>query len=44
MKKQEQKRTEREEYLYHNTELLLKRYRDVVWSVEVSAIQTQISF
>ena len=23
----------REEYLYHNTELLLKKYRDVVWSI-----------
>ena len=44
MKKQEQKRTEREEYLYHNTELLLKKYRDVVWSIEISAIQTQINF
>lgn len=43
-KKEEEKRTEREEYLYHNTELLLKKYRDVVWSVEVSAIQAQINF
>lgn len=34
----------REEYLYHNTEMLLKKYRDVVWSIEVSAIQAQISF
>lgn len=34
----------REEYLYHNTELLLRKYRDVVWSIEVSAIQAQISF
>ena len=34
----------REEYLYHNTEMLLKKYRDVVWTIEVSAIQAQISF
>ncbi len=31
----------REEYLYHNTEMLLKKYRDVVWSIEVSAMQCQ---
>lgn len=43
-KKEENKRSEREEYLYHNTELLLKKYRDVVWSIEISAIQTQINF
>ena len=43
-KEQEKQRTEREEYLYHNTELLLKKYRDVVWSIEVSAIQAQINF
>ena len=43
-KKEQEKRTEREEYLYHNTELLLKKYRDVVWSIEVSAIQAQINF
>ena len=34
----------REKKAYHNTELLLKKYRDVVWSIEVSAIQAQISF
>ena len=33
----------KEEYLYHNTEVLLKKYRDVVWSIEVAAIQNQIS-
>ena len=38
------KQTEREKYLYHNTELLFKKYRDVVWSLEVSAIQAQINF
>jgi len=32
----------REEYLYHNTEMLLKKYRDVVWSIEVSAMQAEI--
>ena len=43
-KPKEKDRTEREEYLYHNTELLLKRYRDVVWSIEVAAIQAQVDF
>lgn len=43
-KKTVDKKMSREEYLYHNTEMLLKRYRDVVWSIEVSAIQAQISF
>ena len=33
-KPKEKDRIEREEYLYHNTELLLRRYRDVVWSIE----------
>lgn len=39
-----QKRQEREKYLYHNTELLLKKYREVVWSLEVSAIQAEMNF
>lgn len=39
-----QPKMSREEYLYHNTEVLLKKYRDVVWSIEVSAMQAQISF
>lgn len=34
----------REKNAYHNTELLLRKYRDVVWSIEVSAMQAQISF
>ena len=34
----------REKNAYHNTELLLRKYREVVWSIEVSAIQAQISF
>ena len=41
-KSEEQKM--RETKAYHNTELLLRKYRDVVWSIEVSAIQAQISF
>ena len=32
------------EFLYHNTELLLKKYRDVVWSIEVSAMQAEVNF
>jgi len=35
---------EREIYLYHNTEVLLRKYRDVVWSVEVSAARTEMNF
>ena len=35
---------EREKYLYHNTELLLKKYRDVVWSIEASVMQARINF
>ena len=42
-KKSEEKKM-REKNAYHNTELLLRKYRDVVWSIEVSAIQAQISF
>lgn len=41
-KSEEQKM--RDKKAYHNTELLLKKYRDVIWSMEVSAIQAQISF
>ena len=40
----ETERTDREKYLYHNTELLLKRYRDVVWSVEASIEQAKLGF
>lgn len=43
-KKAEKTQMSREEYLYHNTEMLLKKYRDVVWSIEVSAMQAQIGF
>ena len=44
MKKSQSNDAARKEYLYHNTELLLKRYRDVVWSIEASVIQAQVSF
>lgn len=43
-KKKVDKKISREEYLYHNTELLLKRYREVVWSIEASVAQAQINF
>ena len=42
--KNKKENVSREEYLYHNTEMLLKKYRDVVWSVEISAMHAQISF
>ena len=42
--KKETEKMSREEFLYHNTEMLLKKYRDVVWSIEVSAMQAQIDF
>jgi len=38
------KELSRDEYLYHNTELLLKKYRDVVWSVEVSLNNAKTKF
>lgn len=38
------KQKEYEKKMYHNTEILLKRYRDVVWSMEVSATQARINF
>lgn len=43
-KKNKNKKMSREEYLYHNTELLLKKYRDVVWGIEASVIQAQMNF
>ena len=36
------KKVSKEEYMYHNTELLLKKYREVVLSIEASAIHTQM--
>lgn len=38
------KNRENEEVLYHNTELLLKRYRDVVWSLEVAVHRVNKNF
>lgn len=33
-----------EKWIFHNTQLLLERYRDVVWSLEVSVFQANINF
>ena len=38
------KKNEREEYLYHNTKLLLGKYRDVVWSIEALVAQVNTNF
>ncbi len=35
---------DREKWIFHNTELLLNHYRDVVWSLEVSVFQTNANF
>ena len=43
-KKDKREFTKREEFLYHNTELLLKKYRDVFWSIEMSARQAKLNF
>ena len=37
-------KTEREEYLYHNTEKLLKKYRDILWNIEVATMQCEEDF
>lgn len=42
--KKDEKKLSRQEYLFHNTEKLLKRYRDVVWAVEASTLQAKINF
>lgn len=34
----------REEYLYHNTEKLLKKYRDILWGIEVATLQAEKDF
>lgn len=39
-----QKVIEKENYEYHNTFLLLKKYRDVVWSLELSVKKIQSRF
>ena len=36
--------TQKHDYRYHNTELLLKKYRDVVWSIEVSLMHSKLCF
>ena len=38
------KKKEKEDLLFHNTQLLLEHYRDVVWSLEVSVFQANINF
>ena len=38
------KNIEVNEKIYHDTEKLLKKYRDVVWSVEASVMQAKINF
>ena len=43
-KKNNTAKLSREEYLYHNTELLLKKYRKVVLSIEISTIQANVNF
>ena len=35
---------EKTEKIYHDTEKLLKKYRDVVWSIEASVMQAKINF
>ena len=35
---------EKNEYLYHNTEILLKKYREVVFSIEVAVAQAEYDF
>lgn len=34
----------KEEWIFHNTKLLLEHYRDVVWSLEVAAFRANASF
>lgn len=43
-KNKSNEKTAREEYLYHNTEQLLKKYREVVLSIEASLIHTKLNF
>ena len=33
-----------EKWVFHNTQLLLEHYRDVVWSLEVSVFQANVNF
>ena len=34
----------KEKWVFHNTQLLLEHYRDVVWSLEVSVFQANVNF
>lgn len=36
--------TQMDDMIFHNTELLLRNYRDVVWSLEVSVFHANTSF
>ena len=38
------KNNDKGSYLYHNTEKLLKKYRDIVWSIEVATLQAEKDF
>ena len=38
------KNNDKDSYLYHNTEKLLKKYRDIVWSIEVATLQAEKDF
>ena len=38
------KNNDNDSYLYHNTEKLLKKYRDIVWSIEVATLQAEKDF
>ena len=42
--KNDVKKIEVEKKYYHNTLILLQKYRDVVWSIEASVLQTKINF
>lgn len=44
MREKKDNNCERNEYLYHNTELLLKKYREVVFSIEIGATQAEYDF
>ncbi|MDO4755786.1 MAG: hypothetical protein Q4A54_05545 [Parabacteroides sp.] len=35
---------EKDNWIFHNTKLLLEHYRDVVWSLEVAVFQTNTNF
>ena len=39
-----EKINEKDNYLYHNTEVLLRKYREVVWSVEAAVARAELNF